>query len=480
MSLPEGIPTVTVTGRYLRPDGQPLTGQVVWRAPNLLTFADHDVIVGGPVTVPLDKQGRFTVVLPATDAPGMNPSGWSYTVAEQFATVSQNRVYQVLLPSSDPVVDIADLAPTDPTTPNYVAVKGKSAYEVAVDNGYAGTVEQWLASLVGPKGAPGLVQSVNGKSEAAINLAAADVGAVPSTGGTYTGTLRVDTAAHGFTSKSTVTANGHAITAWMAATSGTGSALNAVSDNPGFSAVQVSGKETSTGTIKVTHAKPGATDDSGAAALSIDLTGAGTAAQGLFINSTIERADGALGTTGNLITVRNTKGRDDLRMAANGRIAMGGAIGYNPTAMLDLRMPDTTAPALVARAAGTTGANLMEWQRSSDGATRTRISPLCQLVTLETLYAAGPGVQVGSTSTTFGGGSGVLGLTNAATVPTTNPTGGVTVYAEAGQLKSRAANGDVFDTTRRAVTGSRASGAALASLLTALAQTGLITDSTTA
>ena len=64
--LPEGIPTVTVTGRYLRPNGTPLTGQVVFRAPSLITFPDHDVIVGGPVTAPLDTTGAFTVALPAT------------------------------------------------------------------------------------------------------------------------------------------------------------------------------------------------------------------------------------------------------------------------------------------------------------------------------------------------------------------------------------------------------------------------------
>lgn len=29
-------------------------------------------------------------------------------------------------------------------------VEGKSAYEVAVDNGFKGTEEEWLASLVGP------------------------------------------------------------------------------------------------------------------------------------------------------------------------------------------------------------------------------------------------------------------------------------------------------------------------------------------
>jgi len=230
MPLPEGIPTVTVTGRFLTPDGRALTGQIVWRAPALITFPDHDVILGGPVTVPLDQTGAFTVTLPATDAPGMSPSGWSYSVAEQFTGVAQNRVYQILLPAESPNVDIADLAPTDPSTPTYVAVRGDSAYEVAVEQGFAGTVEQWLASLVGPQGiqgvqgvqgvpgddayevavaggfvgdraawlaslvgptgeqgpqgeqgAPGVVQSVNGQAAAVVVLDAADVGAVPDT-----------------------------------------------------------------------------------------------------------------------------------------------------------------------------------------------------------------------------------------------------------------------------------------------------------
>lgn len=190
--LPEGIPTVTVTGRYLRPDGTPLTGQVVFRAPSLVTFADHDVILGGPVTVPLDTQGAFSVTLPATDAPGMNPSGWTYTVAEQFATVTQNRSYQILLPATVPEVDIADIAPADPTTPNYVPVPGPSAYEVAVDEGFTGTEAEWLASL---EGAPGVVQSVNGQAVAAVVLDADDVGALPATGGTVTGPTTIQPSA---------------------------------------------------------------------------------------------------------------------------------------------------------------------------------------------------------------------------------------------------------------------------------------------
>ncbi|MFB6846198.1 right-handed parallel beta-helix repeat-containing protein [Streptomyces sp. NPDC056373] len=183
---------MTVTGRYLTPDGRPLSGQVVWRAPALLTFADHDVILGGPVTVPLDEQGRFEVELPATDAPGMNPAGWSYSVAEQFAGVPQNRVFNVLLPAAAPQVDIADLAPTDPTTPNYVAVHGDSAYEIAVAHGYTGTETEWLASLVGPTGPAGSVDTVNGKTGPAVQLTAPDVGAVAATNGTATGSLALD------------------------------------------------------------------------------------------------------------------------------------------------------------------------------------------------------------------------------------------------------------------------------------------------
>lgn len=233
--LPDGIPTVTVTGRYLslNDGGQPLSGQVIFRAPSLITFPDYDVILGGPVAAPLDATGAFRVELPATDAPGMNPTGWSYQVAEQLAGVPMNRVYNVLLSAETPAVDIADIAPTDPTTPNYVAVRGDSAYEVAVKNGFVGTVEQWLASLVGPQGvkgdtgaqgpegddayevavaagyvgtreqwlaslvgpqgakgdtgdqgpagAPGVVQSVNGISAAEITLDAAAVHAVPDT-----------------------------------------------------------------------------------------------------------------------------------------------------------------------------------------------------------------------------------------------------------------------------------------------------------
>jgi hypothetical protein len=47
------------------------------------------------------------------------------------------------------------------------------------------------------------------------------------------------------------------------------------------------------------------------------------------------------------------------------------------------------------------------------------------------------------TSTQFGGGVGVIGISNATTVPPTNPTGGGVLYVEAGALKYRGSSGTV-------------------------------------
>ena len=58
------------------------------------------------------------------------------------------------------IVNLMDpLSGDDAATKKYVdgrmAKDGLSAYEVAVRNGFAGTEEEWLASLEGPPGAPG-------------------------------------------------------------------------------------------------------------------------------------------------------------------------------------------------------------------------------------------------------------------------------------------------------------------------------------
>ncbi|VHF22370.1 phage associated hyaluronidase [Streptococcus pyogenes] len=84
------------------------------------------------------------------------------------------------------------------------------------------------------------------------------------------------------------------------------SALNITSANEGGSAMQIRGVEKALGTLKITHENPSVDKeyDKNAAALSIDIVkkkkggGNGTAAQGIFINS-------SSGTTGKLLRIRN-------------------------------------------------------------------------------------------------------------------------------------------------------------------------------
>lgn len=88
----------------------------------------------------------------------------------------------------------------------------------------------------------------------------------------------------------------HAISINHQGTGGASSGLNVASANTAHSAVGISGVETGKGTLKITHTGTGS--DANAAALSLDLAGAGTAAQGIFLDSS-----GV--TTGNLLVIRN-------------------------------------------------------------------------------------------------------------------------------------------------------------------------------
>ncbi|MCF6523059.1 phage tail protein [Streptomyces sp. JJ36] len=164
--LPASIPTVTVSARYLSPDGRPLSGSVEFRPPAMLTHSATDVFVGGPTVARLDAEGRISLALPATDGDGWNPAEWTYTVSERLSGVRNPRTYQVALPAAQTTVDLADLAPADPATPDYVAVPGPPG-------------PQGEPGPQGPAGEPGLVRSVNGVSEPDIVLAPGDLGAVP-------------------------------------------------------------------------------------------------------------------------------------------------------------------------------------------------------------------------------------------------------------------------------------------------------------
>lgn len=91
--------------------------------------------------------------------------------------------------------------------------------------------------------------------------------------------------------------------------------------------------------------------------------------------------------------------------------------------------------------------NIQEW-RDSGGVLRSRIGLNGNIVGESTTFLIN-GVQIGSTSTDFGGGAGgIVGIDNASTAPTTNPTSGVIAYSEAATLKVRHGSGNVWEAAR--------------------------------
>lgn len=194
-----------------------------------------------------------------------------------------------------------------------------------------------------------------------------------------------------------------------AGSSATGRLMNIRSDNPAFSqpALHVDYEGTGTAT-EILH------------------SGTGTASNALNITST-NVDDTAVGINGSEITrgtvkiVHNYPGVADpnasaLSLRANGVGTQAQGIFFD------------------AENGGTTG-NLMKMRNA--GVDQFIMAPNGGLYTRTN-------IQVGSTVQDFGAGAGVIGLKNATTVPTTDPTSGVIIYAEGGILKYRDPTGAVY------------------------------------
>lgn len=106
-------------------------------------------------------------------------AGSMSTAEDLTAEISPSSILTGELTDNNPLIDVPI---TDPKPLNGVLTipigtaggsgrDGKSAYEIAVDNGFAGTVSEWLQSLHGDKGDPG-IQGELGKdgSDATVDL----------------------------------------------------------------------------------------------------------------------------------------------------------------------------------------------------------------------------------------------------------------------------------------------------------------------
>jgi len=113
----------------------------------------------------------------------------------------------------------------------------------------------------------------------------------------------------------------HAATILLKATAGTGAALNVVSANRDFSTLEVSGVESSHGSIKVSHTNESGSPsgDANAAMLSLESHNgpeAGTAVQGILMKPS------AAGSTGNWITVKGYDNNKVFTLKANGLLEL--------------------------------------------------------------------------------------------------------------------------------------------------------------
>lgn len=114
MAVPTGVETVTVSaGKPLtRPDGQFIKGRLIFTGPDLATIPEDDFTFGGTAIAHLEG-GQFNVVLVASDAIGMSPSGGTYKVASDF-TNAPNWVRYVQLPRATANVVLSDILIPDP------------------------------------------------------------------------------------------------------------------------------------------------------------------------------------------------------------------------------------------------------------------------------------------------------------------------------------------------------------------------------
>jgi len=155
VAFPTGTPVVTLTGTLPSAvAGTGYGGQVVLTPSAILTDASrHAVYPGGGKTDIVD--GVFNVPVIPNDAAGILPTGWRWYVDVQPLRGKRVAFWADIHGTDGDTIHLDELVPAQAPGGGTTGVPGKSAYELAVEQGYSGTVTQWLASLVGPAGPQG-------------------------------------------------------------------------------------------------------------------------------------------------------------------------------------------------------------------------------------------------------------------------------------------------------------------------------------
>jgi hypothetical protein len=122
-----GFTPILVTGTYLLPTGQPVSGSISFTPTAVMRdpFTNTNISTNERVAA-LDENGHFQIQLFATNDVGIEPNGVTYEVNERFRNTSYNKYFISLdYLSPDGLVDIADIVPNvEPiTTYNYATVE---------------------------------------------------------------------------------------------------------------------------------------------------------------------------------------------------------------------------------------------------------------------------------------------------------------------------------------------------------------------
>lgn len=190
--LPDDYEKKLVQGFHTFLDDTPSGGTIQFSSSTrLVSGSTHQIIMPRPISAPIDPTtGFWSIRIPSTNDPDIRPHGWFYRVQEPDGTIRDFAIphdaeepiwFDTLIEVSNPqplpasayvpadrlgvAGGVATLGPDGKLVASQIpsglgtgdgsGANGLSAYELAVQNGYVGNVNQWLLSLKGAKGDPG-------------------------------------------------------------------------------------------------------------------------------------------------------------------------------------------------------------------------------------------------------------------------------------------------------------------------------------
>ena len=180
MTIDASVTQVTVQGSYVNFEGTAIAGQIKFTLSDMLRNSlANQMIVPSTISVTLDSNGSFTVVLPSTNDTDVIPE-FVYTVEEAFPN---GRTYTVTLPANTVGnLNLADISPDPVITTDYVGLATEvpfAALEAQIDtldgkinqstNEFNKTFASYTLLNAGPYPVSG--------SDLAVEVAAADAAA---------------------------------------------------------------------------------------------------------------------------------------------------------------------------------------------------------------------------------------------------------------------------------------------------------------